>query len=199
MKRILKTMKSKKQLHLDGSAGRQFSESDNDNGRGIDVAPTWSAPTDAILAFRTITSMLSLIQSPTVIVNADGNKGLSKDELQELRVLDALSAVAVRQHEIVAVIGRSFSNHIEVVASVHNVNPTTNIPTGTTPSKHPLRWLITPNPRNLRKNIKGPKDSLTRMTQDSTMTLVNPSEKITEVLSKAPPDNLLDDYLLNEW
>lgn len=165
----------------------------------VDESTRRSADPDAILAFRTITSMLSLIQPR--IVKAGRDEGLSKDELQELRVLDALSAVAVRQHEVVAVIAKSFSDHIEVVASVHNVNPATNIPKDTTPSKHPFRWLITPNPRNLSKNPKDPTDSLTRTT-DSTMTLVNPSEKITEgllVLSKASPENLLDDYLLNEW
>jgi hypothetical protein len=182
MQNLLKKIKSMKQLRVDESTRR-------------------SADPDAILAFRTITYMLSVIQSPTLIVNAGGNEGLSKEERQELRVLDALSAIAVRQHEVVAVIGKSFSDHIEVVASVHNVNPATNIPKDTTPSKHPFRWLITPNPRNLSKNPKDPTDSLTRTT-DSTMTLVNPSEKITEgllVLSKASPENLLDQYLLNEW
>ena len=89
MKKSFKKLQSKTKLRVDESPEQSSTPSDPSSA-SYDVAPTRSR----ILAFRTITSMLSLIQSPTVIINTIG-KDLSKDEHHEMRVLDALSAVSV--------------------------------------------------------------------------------------------------------
>lgn len=173
---------------------------------GYNVAPSPSYTTaDAILAFRTITSMLALIQSPDEIASTGRKEDLS-DNRRELRVLDALAAVAVRQFEIVAVMAKSYNGfNIEVIASVNEVGPALNIPqhqnrrdSESLPIWKP-RWLISPNPRDpKRKGNRGHKiDSLT--TQNQCMTLVHPDEKISERLSKASPDKLLDIFLETEW
>lgn len=155
--------------------------------------------------------MLSLIQSSTVIItgNTGGKEDLSKDQLNELRVLDALSAVAVRQHEVVAVMAKSYNgfngSNIEVVASVGNVVPDVNTPhTATTQSlvdsdrrRNPLRWFITPNPRLPDRKAKT--DSL--RTKSPIMTLADPDASIPDELSnlKARPHELLDAFLRTVW
>jgi hypothetical protein len=205
MRKFIKKIRSKAHIGLPG----QSSES-------IDVAPTpspspisrpSSSSRDAILAFRTITFMLSLIQSPTAIINPDGKEDLSKDQRYELKVLDSLAAVVVRQHEIVAVMAKSYNgSNLEVVASVDNVDLAVNTPQHTVTTQSPvdsdwtkkrLRWFITPNPRYPQKGME--KDSL--RTSNPSMTLVNPNESISDELSnlKASPDALLNVFLATEW
>ena len=105
------------------------------------------------LVFRTITTMLSRIQSLTEITST-GEKDLSREQRDELRVLDALSAVVVRQHIIAAVMAKPFNgDKIEVLAS-NNLEPAFDIPQHSEGRLDPLRWLITPNPRDPSKNQK---------------------------------------------
>lgn len=148
--------------------------------------------------------MLALIQSPNEIART-GRKEDLLDKRRELRVLDALAAVAVRQHEIVAVMAKNDGSDIQVIISVNDVWPALNIPqfqnrrdSGSLPIWKP-RWLITPNPRDPKKkaNRKVKTDSLT--TKYQYMTLVRPEEKISDKLLKASPDNLLDVFLETEW
>jgi hypothetical protein len=153
---------------------------------------------EAILAFRTITTMLSHLQSPTKFASTR-SQNLSKDDRKNLKVLDALSAVIVRQHEIVAVMAKaSKGSNIEVFASVNNLETSFNIPQHI--DNHsgwkPLQWLISPNPR-VPKNTKVKVDSLTNRNQS--MTLVDPSTSISKDLSMASRDKLLDVFLQNEW
>jgi hypothetical protein len=192
MKRILRKLRSNMQLNE--SLG-QSSDS---------VAPSPIDTTDAIFAFRTITTMLALIQSPNEIARTGRKEDLS-DKRRELRVLDALAAVAVRQHEIVAVMAKNDGFKIEVIVSVNEVGPALNVPqpqnrhdSGSLPIWRP-RWFITPNPRDPKRkaNRKFKIDSLT--TEYQCMTLVHPDKKISESLSKASPDKLLDIFLETEW
>lgn len=174
-----------------------------------------SVPNDteaAILAFRTITTMLSLINSPTEITRSGKKGGPSKDERRDLKLLDALAALTVRRHEIVAIMSTGNNQFgLEVLVSVNNMDPTLNIPQHSSEShrhrdaswtlKTPIRWLITPNPRDhaRRGNEKDKIDSLTRTRQETSMTLVDPDTKISQQLSTATPDNLLKTFLLTEW
>jgi len=180
--KLLKRFQSKKQLNE--------SPGQSDNSTAFNAA-------HAILAFRTITTMLSLIQSPTEITST-GEKDLSKEQRDKLRVLDALSAVIVRQHEIAAVMAKpSNGDKIEVLASVNHLDPTFDIPQLSDSRLDRLRWLITPNPRDPLKNKKSKIDSLT--TRATSVTLVDTNTKISEKLSTADSDKLLDTFLLNEW
>jgi hypothetical protein len=74
--------------------------------------------TNDILAFCTIITLLSYIQSP----NAEQDKvapTATSEEHEEMRVLDALAALLVRQHEITAVIAKPYDGSIlQVFASV---------------------------------------------------------------------------------
>ena len=78
---------------------------------------------DVILAFCTITTMLSVIQSSVPGV-ADSELNLSPELWHELRVLDTLAALIVRHHEIVAVIAKpaDTSAVIQVLCSVVNLD-----------------------------------------------------------------------------
>jgi len=83
--------------------------------------PSESTKDEDLRAFRTITVMLTLIQSSAsrlpseagLIATGGGNRA------KELSVLDALSAVLVRDQEITAVVGRQYNGSgLEVFASV---------------------------------------------------------------------------------
>lgn len=74
-----------------------------------------------LLAFRTIITMLSSIQSPNIRLAAKTAIGttMDKNSRNALRVLDALSAVLIREHEITAVVAQPFNGlNLQVFASV---------------------------------------------------------------------------------
>jgi hypothetical protein len=152
--------------------------------------------TNAILAFRTITTMLSLIQ-PTNRNNTEPTN-VSKEQRYELRVLDALSAVLVRRHEIAAVMTKhNNGSGIQVLASANNLEPALlTIPQSEgVSSRSPLRWFITPNPRDPARNPNSKLDSLT--TQSIVPALVDPDTGISEQLSNA--EDLLNTFLQTQW
>ena len=149
---------------------------------------------DAILTFRTITTMLSLIQSPTEVTKSGitGQKDISDPHCRDLRVLDAISALAIRKYEIAAVMAKCHNEaNIQVLVSANNSEPVLTIP-----QQYPdsdlsfLQWfMITPNPHDPKKNSKNKTDSLaTRYTYP---TLVDPKTQISEELSMATQENLL--------
>jgi hypothetical protein len=83
--------------------------SDSSNVQAIDRTSDKSQPsqptiTDTkakdLLAFRTITTLLSYIQSSNTELAKTGPIGTVKGDRNELGVLDALSAILIRQHEI---------------------------------------------------------------------------------------------------
>ena len=186
MKPLLKKFRSTK--FLKESAGKSSNHDDTHT---------------AILAFRTVTTMLALIQSPNEIASTGRKEDLLPQQRRQLRVLDALAAVAVRQHEIVAVMSKDYNGfNIEVIASVNDMDPVLNIPQHHDELRGPIRkhrWFISPNPcdPNRKVNKKRKKDSLT--TKYSSMTLVNPDGDISKELSEASPDKLLDIFLQTEW
>jgi hypothetical protein len=77
--------------------------------------------TKDLLAFRTITTMLSFIQSPSRRLPPDtGTISTDRNDRRELKVLDALSTVLIREHEITAVVALPYNNgsNLQVFASV---------------------------------------------------------------------------------
>jgi hypothetical protein len=81
---------------------------------------------EAIHAFRTITTMLSLIQ-PTKQDNSSGKQpNIAKPLRGELRILDALAALIIRGHGVAAVVSKpkEGSQTEQVLVSVTNLNRT---------------------------------------------------------------------------
>ena len=75
-----------------------------------------------LLAFRTIISMLSFLQSPTSRASSLSIWG-SEDDRSTLTMLDALSAVLIREHEVTAVMTKPFDGfNLPIFTSV--VHPT---------------------------------------------------------------------------
>lgn len=74
-----------------------------------------------ILAFRTITTLLSQIQQGRALkVPQSYNAQLDREELRELKISDAFSTVAVIEHEIVAVVTNRGPETLEVIASIQS-------------------------------------------------------------------------------
>lgn len=164
---------------------------------------------DAIYAFRTITTMLAHIHSPTETTNSRERTVPDKDERRELRLLDALAVIAVREHEIVAAVAKgNDGSSIQVLLSANSVDFPLNIPQHSkSPSiwNDPIHWFITPNPRDhgWPRNRKEPIDSLTQIREDTYMRVVDPSSGVSQVLSTVAAtgtsSDLLDAFLSTAW
>jgi hypothetical protein len=105
---------------------------------------------EGILAFRTITTMLAVIQEGTTF--SDSKTSPSAEQRQELNILNSLSTVIVRDAEVVAVIVKDGSaERLEVIACTHLTGPegklTSSQPNTTTISEYFWKFLVTANPR----------------------------------------------------
>ena len=85
--------------------------------------PSPSTKAEDLLAFRTITTMLSFIQSTTGQLGCTANMttplGTDREDCRLLRILDALSTVLVREHEVIAVVVKPYDgSDIQVLASI---------------------------------------------------------------------------------
>jgi hypothetical protein len=142
-----------------------------------------------ILAFRTITTMLALIRSPTETSKTDPVY-ISKEKRKELRVLDALAAILIREHEKVAVMAVPHDRKSIQVMSVVNLN---NLGSAATAPSWPIRWFASLNSR--RSAPFFPEND------EESMRVVDPDIKVLEPLSehKNNPDKLLDAFLLTQW
>jgi len=63
---------------------------------------------NGVLAFRTITTMLALIQSPTETTQIEPIH-LSKSQCKELRVLDALATLLVREYKVIMIMAEPYN------------------------------------------------------------------------------------------
>jgi hypothetical protein len=176
----------------------------------VDTKPN-TAKDDALLAFRTITTMLSLIQSPKV--NNTEREVIPHKQRRDLRVLDALSALIVREHEIVAVMANY--NGAEVIASVsnmdiihqHSESEMEKYSEGESKSQtrnrtwNPFQYFtITPNPRNPDAKVAAWDDVDSLTTRNEGMTVVNPYPKIAEHYQPSMKgEDLLDLFLQSRW
>jgi hypothetical protein len=98
------------------------SSKQNTNELGVKKSKESNAPildpkTEALYAFRTITTMLSLIQSTRSTAGIQPKLGRREKEL--LQLLDAFAAVLVRNNGVIAVTARPYdgSGKVEVLAS----------------------------------------------------------------------------------
>ena len=135
-----------------------------------------------ILAFRTITTLLSFFQPPS---DSKVTRH-TKRQQDDLRVLDALSTVLARQYEVAAVTSMEFEGTgIQVVASVQPEA-----------SPEPSYLIDTANPRP-----KAPKRgyAIDPLLSGNDISLVDPDEVIPEVLSTDQEGDLLKIFLKTQW
>jgi hypothetical protein len=147
-----------------------------------------------LLAFRTIITMLSYIQSSNNESATPGPLGANEDR-KELRVLDALSTLLIRQHEITAVVARPYDGFkLQVFASIaHSSNAEPLLQPSGLWSWAFNNYTVATNPRNSK--INNHNDSL--MNQTSLPYIGDHQDKIPSDLVNA--DKVLPIYLKNYW
>jgi len=162
--------------------------------------------TEYILAFRTITSMLSMIQSPEV-TNTEPTQQLTVPQRKELRVLDSLASLATRGHEIVATAAAlpnsSSGANVQVILSIVNlidlIDSELALTSPQNSEKTWVRWFLTMNAR--RDPPKFPPTAQDEMELKDPDTYISPTlkELKSEEPSKSSNKKLLHTYLLTEW
>lgn len=145
-----------------------------------------------ILAFRTITTLLALIQCPTESTQIEPVH-ISKPEGNELRVLDALAALLIRQHEKAAVMAKPFDGKSIQVFAVVNLNNPRPADTRAEPGFKAIRWLASLNSRYSAPHFPE--------TEADAMQVVDPNDRVDETLLKHKdnPDKLLNTFILTQW
>lgn len=157
-----------------------------------------------LLAFRTIITMLSQIQSecPNSRFATTAPIGTAKDDRKTLRVLDALSTVLIREHEITAVVAHPYDGvKLQVFASV--IYPSKTEPSLLQPAAETGgqsiwdRFTVAVNPRVTKINNND--DSLVNST--SLPILDDHQDKVPGELVNAAKGNVsvLDIYLKTHW
>ena len=161
-------------------------------------------PTKAndLLAFCTIITMLSHIQSPNNESTNTGPIATVKEDRDELRVLDALSAMLSRQHEITAVLAKPYNgSNLQVFASTtypSNADPL--LQPGAEPSFWSRVWAFTTVTNPCNTQVNGHTDSL--MNQTPLPYIGDHKDKIPgELVAAAAAENisLLNIFLENHW
>jgi hypothetical protein len=153
--------------------------------------------TEAIYAFRTITTMLSLIHS-TRIDTTRNQSNVASHEKQRLQVLDALAAVLIRNNGVVAVTARGGSHDnlddsgkVEVLASFLG-NAGNSLTHFISQPALPFGFLrnifISQNPRN--SSVK-----------QGSGVVVDPetSESVVSLKRISKPTELLNTFLTDIW
>lgn len=158
--------------------------------------------TKYIQAFHTITTMLSFLQSPsTQLASESGVIGSTPEHREELRILDALSALLIRQHEITAIVAKPYPGYGILQVFVSAVYPSI-----AEPSLQPhdkgfwsmfKNFTIAVNPRE--KKINGCTDSLLNST--SFLLIGDHQDQVPVELVTAANDNapMLDIFLKSYW
>lgn len=132
--------------------------------------------------------MLALIQRPTETTRIEPVH-ISKLDRRELRVLDALAALLIREHEKVAVMSKPYDGKSIQVTSVVNLNnPGSAV---TKPGR--FRWWASMNSR-----FSSP---IFPENEEDSMQVVDPDTRVHKTLSehKDNPDKLLNTFLLTQW
>lgn len=109
---------------------------------------------DHILAFRTITSLLSKIQQADASQIIDDSKSPEKNSLerQELKILSALASFLVMDNEVIAVATKRIfddtgKSSVEVIISTHADNSPLISPPQSSNLGGIVRYLLSKNPR----------------------------------------------------
>ena len=145
---------------------------------------------EALSAFRTITTMLSLIQS--VRENTDNISNAESSDKQELTILDAFAALTIRHHGVVALTSKpDHSTTFQVLVTAYLQSGDLNLPQhSSTPSHSKKSWFwnlrLTQNPRDA--SVEQP-------------TVVDPEAKVPQHLKDAVrmESGLLKSFLTYEW
>ena len=82
--------------------------------------------------------MLTLIQSPTEMTQIEPVH-LSKPQYKELRVLDALAALLVREYEVIVIMAEPYNGTSIKVISIVNLN---NMNFAVTNAPRPTPWTF---------------------------------------------------------
>lgn len=98
-----------------------------------------------ILAFRTITKMLAIIQQERPFKIIEDGPAISASDREELKLLSAFSSLAVVEHDVVAVVARQCPEKLEVVACNNDDSTNQKLPLPTVPSNRFAEWLFTKN------------------------------------------------------
>jgi hypothetical protein len=157
---------------------------------------------EAIHAFRTITTMLSLIQRGTEFTDTIMIPPKDANKLSQLRILDALAALIVRNNEVAAVVAMPAerSGKIQVLVSAH-INSEMGKLTFSQPDgrfRALLKYLVTANPRDLKRNRHAPKDSLT-VDQSAVPGIRDPEAQVPAHLKSGDANQVLANYLKHDW
>jgi hypothetical protein len=143
--------------------------------------------TEAIYAFRTITTMLSLIQSERGI--AGKRPKLGNQDQRLLQLLDAFAAVLLRSNGVIAVTARPYdgSGKVEVLASYLDNGESLTI------SQSLSGQFV-----NLIRNVfisQNPRDSTVKQ-----KVVVDPETSVPgNFKTISNPFELLNTFLINEW
>ena len=162
----------------------------------------------ALLAFRTIITMLSLIQSERDTENGVA-KQVSSQEKRDLRILDALAAISVRRNDVVAVAAQhDKSGNVQVILSVHFVQAGLTITRKPNPSIGPTafeklwRFLVARNPRAMKPSLAAASTATNSAASPSPIITepLDPESSVPQHLKECDPGpKLLEAFLCSEW
>lgn len=129
--------------NLLGSGSRDTLGKSGPPSRAPAVASSKPDESDALVTFRTITTMLSKVQQESVIpADGDRESNLENRKRLELRLLNALSTVMVIENEVVAVVANhSHPSCVDILACPQADRSTTEEPKGL------WELLVNRNPR----------------------------------------------------
>jgi len=161
--------------------------------------PTQSSKSDLepFHAFRTITTMLSLIPTGTNISDPEP-KPVPQHLAQELKLLDSLAAVLVRKDEIVAVVAEPHagpeegSKDIQVIASVTHPSHDHSGKAEPTIAQHLgnlFSFLVSRNPR--KDDLK---DQDQQMVNPDDPIIIDPEDQVPDYLKRAKKEKLFQTF-----
>jgi hypothetical protein len=159
-----------------------------------------STKAEDLLAFRTIITMLSYVKSPNIKLPTKTPIATAPEDRRLLSVLDALSAVLIRQHEITAVVGKSYEHAVQVFVSVVYPGKAEPLLQSDAVPEEPSFWnrfTVGVNPRTSK--INGKTDSLINRTKLPTIGDFQNSvpRDLVEAVEKNVP--VLDRFLQDYW
>jgi hypothetical protein len=166
--------------------------------------PTQSSKSDLepFHAFRTITTMLSLIPTGTNTPDPEPKPVTVPQHLaQELKLLDSLAAVLVRRDEIVAVVAEpqagteEGSKDIQVIASVTHPSHDHSGKAEPTIAQHLsdlFSFLVSRNPR--KDDLK---DQDQQMVNPDDPIIIDPEDQVPDYLKRANKEKLFQTFYDN--
>jgi hypothetical protein len=143
-----------------------------------------------ILAFRTITTMLALIQCPTETTKIEPER-ISNLDCKKLRVLDTLAGLLIREYEKVAIMVKPYDGKsIQVISLVNLNNPGS---AANHSGSWAIRWFASLNSRHTPPMFPENKED--------SMQVVDPDTRVLPILleHKDNPEKLLHTFLLTQW